>query len=92
MIEMKKKKETYDRMIIEESIKKIKYLRRNDQINFIYAGEYYHRQFYRLKYMIEKAMQKYKVKKIFLTMIGMGRFYLITRVQNHFFGMINFEK
>ena len=62
MMNLKIKKESFDQLRIEESIKKLKYLNRKSRIHIIYAGEYYHRNFNTLKSMIYKAMKKLNVK------------------------------
>ena len=80
MLNLKIKKEAFDQLKIEESIKRLKYLNRESRIHIIYAGEYYHRNFNTLNSMIYKAMKKWNVKTIILTLLGMGRFYLIIRV------------
>ena len=80
MLNLKIKKESFDQLRIEESMKKLKYLNRECRIHIIYSGEYYHRNFNTLKSMIYKAMKKWNVKTIVLTLLGMGRFYLIIRV------------
>ena len=80
---MMSQKEQFDKQVIYFALQKIVESKTQDlEIHFVYAGLYYHNNYYHkegIKSLILNGMQKYKIKFLMVTAIGMNRIQLMTK-------------